>query len=252
VAAVSEVGHRAALEDRYVIEAGKGGLFGAVYDGHGGIAAAELAAEHLHRLFFDVYRTGTGPDDAFRTAFAAMDDRIRHVACGTTVTAFFLAGRDLTTANLGDGRLLVAGPGHVRAMTRDHRVDDPAERQRIRAAGGRVRSGYVMRDGRGLMVTRSLGDRWFRAVGVIPVPEVATTVLPKSARHLIVACDGVWDVLDNGQAAVVVRRAAGARAAAQALVTAAARAGSHDNLTALIVRLPADPAEPVAGCGREA
>ena len=49
---VSVQGRRAEMQDRYVLVEGAGGLFGGVYDGHGGQEAAEQAAAALHAWFF--------------------------------------------------------------------------------------------------------------------------------------------------------------------------------------------------------
>jgi hypothetical protein len=59
--------------------------------------------------------------------------------------------------------VVLVGSRKGRALTSDHRVDNLAERRRIRVAGGRIQGHDVMRDGRGLMVTRALGDISFRA-----------------------------------------------------------------------------------------
>jgi serine/threonine protein phosphatase PrpC len=81
----------------------------------------------------------------------------------------------------------------------------------------------VARGGHGLMVTRALGDRWFRPVGVIGVPEVTELELPADARALIAATDGLWDP----------------QPAADAPVAAALDAGTHDNVPAVVLDVPA-------------
>jgi serine/threonine protein phosphatase PrpC len=96
------------------------------------------------------------------------------------------------------------------------------------------------------MMTRSLGDRWFRPVGVIPEPEVGRHALKTDDVALVAATDGVWDVLSVEDAARVVRRAATAQAGADALIAAALAADAHDNVTAVVVRL-ADLAPAPAG-----
>jgi serine/threonine protein phosphatase PrpC len=54
---------------------------------------------------------------------------------------------------------------------------------------------------------------------------------------MVAATDGVWDVLGPEDAARVVRLAATAQAAAQALIDRALAADAHDNVTAVVVRL---------------
>jgi serine/threonine protein phosphatase PrpC len=87
------------------------------------------------------------------------------------------------------------------------------------------------------MMTRSLGDRWFQPVGVIAEPEVGRHAVGADDVALVLATDGVWDVLSHEQAARVVRWTAAAQAAADALIGAALAADTHDNVTAVVVRL---------------
>jgi serine/threonine protein phosphatase PrpC len=122
-------------------------------------------------------------------------------------------------------------------LTRDHRIDVAAERARVLGMGAQLDPPYVIRGGHGLMMTRSLGDRWFRPVGVIPEPEVGRHALETDDVALVAATDGAWDVLSVEDAARIVRRAADAQAGADALIAAALAAGAHDNVTAVVVRL---------------
>jgi serine/threonine protein phosphatase PrpC len=103
--------------------------------------------------------------------------------------------------------------------------------------GAALEPPYVVRGDRGLMMTRSLGDRWFRPVGVIAEPEVGRHAVGADDVALVAATDGLWDVLSVEDAARFVRRAATAEAAARALVAEALAAGTRDNVTAVVVRL---------------
>jgi serine/threonine protein phosphatase PrpC len=229
------------MQDRHVLVIEPEGFFGGVYDGHAGVRVAEAAGRHLHAFFFAALRRGLGAEAAFREAFAETDRLTAGEACGAGATAIFIsgvAGGQLVAANLGDGRVVVVRDDGVEAVTRDHRIDDPGERARVVAAGAWIDPPYVMRGEAGLMLTRSLGDRWFRAVGVIATPDVFVRALGPRDRWLVVASDGLWDELDNGEVASVVRGAAGAGLAALALADAVTARGGHDNVTVLVVDLP--------------
>jgi serine/threonine protein phosphatase PrpC len=104
--------------------------------------------------------------------------------------------------------------------------------------GARLDPPYLVRGDHGLMVTRSLGDRWLRPVGVLAEPEIGAAALGDADLALVAATDGVWDVLDVVEAGRLVRAAPTAGDAARALVEAALRAGTRDNVTAVVVRLP--------------
>ena len=55
------------------------------------------------------------------------------------------------------------------------------------------------RDGRvsGVIeVSRSIGDGPYKKLGVICTPEVKRLLLTKNDHFLVIACDGLWKVLD--------------------------------------------------------
>lgn len=75
----------------------------------------------------------------------------------------FLYGR-LFAANIGDSRtLLVGSDGSVMLRTIDQTHNDALEQQRLVDAGATVGQGYAwIRPGRGLGMSRSLGDADFK------------------------------------------------------------------------------------------
>merc|ERR1719476_913952 len=71
---------------------------------------------------------------------------------------------------------------------------------------------------------------------VSAVPEVHTYDLhPTEDRFLVLACDGVWDVLGDDDAVAVCIEHRSADLAAHALIRRAFEIGSDDNLTAIVV-----------------
>jgi serine/threonine protein phosphatase PrpC len=225
------------MEDRWAVQATPDWLFVAVYDGHGGPDVADHAAAELHPAVFRALRAGLDPPDAFRRAFAELEAATADAECGSTVAALLLAGEALTTAHVGDSRVVRVGQARVEGLTRDHRLDAPDERARVLRMGAQLDPPYVVRGDLGLMMTRSLGDRWFRPVGVIAAPEVGRHTVSTDDVALVAATDGVWDTLSLDDAARVVRMAGSAQAAAQALIDTALAAGAHDNVTVVVVRL---------------
>jgi len=76
---------------------------------------------------------------------------------------------------------------------------------------------------------------------LIALPEVTKTQIQASDEFVVVASDGVWDVLGSQQALNFVRRRLRihkcAQRAAGELVAEALAQGSHDNTSALVVML---------------
>ena len=237
VGVAAAIGHRPYMEDRWAVHATPAALFAAVYDGHGGAAVADRAATELHPLVFQALADGRHPADALREAFDQLDQRTIDPDCGSTAAVALLTSEELVTAHVGDSRVMRVGASSAEGLTLDHRIDAAAERARVLRMGAQLDPPYVVRAGHGLMVTRSLGDRWFRSVGVIAEPEVGHHAIHPDDVAIALATDGIWDVLDHEDAGAIVRRAASAQAGADALVRAALAAGTGDNVTGLVVRL---------------
>jgi len=49
----------------------------------------------------------------------------------------------------------------------------------------------------GLAMSRSLGDKSGREVGVISEPEIFELILKEEDRFIVIASDGVWEFLSN-------------------------------------------------------
>ncbi len=82
-----------------------------------------------------------------------------------------------------------------------------------------------------------------------PFPSPSHHLLLSQSQFLIIACDGVWDVLEDQEAVDMIREHLGsgagatspphskAKTAAQVLVDASLAKGSSDNITVLVVFL---------------
>jgi serine/threonine protein phosphatase PrpC len=146
----------------------------------------------------------------------------------------------ITTANAGDSRVVLGYEGHGIRLTHDHRVDDPLEVARIEGAGGFLFKGRVLGV---LAVTRSLGDHMLKDY-VIAHPTVNERTIDLNNNRsavptfLIVACDGLWDVMQDQEAVDLVQQYPGEKTSvAQFLVEEALRRGSTDNVTAIVAWL---------------
>ncbi|CAE8710683.1 unnamed protein product, partial [Polarella glacialis] len=178
-------------------------------------------------------------------------------------------------ANIGDSRAVLCravggaadggeGEGQLHAvrLSNDQKPDRPDEQKRIQDLGGIVDFHGVWRvfcpspcvfGGRsiprwGLAVSRAFGDLLLKepeqygcsqvAPGglVIAEPEIQVAEIdPATDRFLILACDGIWDVLQDQDAAAVCASQAGVELASHSLVRHAFASGSMDNLTALVL-----------------
>lgn len=245
-------GPRPTDEDAWFVVKGPGERPGevllGVLDGHGGAEAARLAALWLPRALQErlaPLHPADGGDvaPAFTLAFQEVSRNIKRVtASGTTAVVAWLAPPHLWHAHAGDSRIVLARNGEAVALTRDHRLDHPGERERLAALGARFYGPYLVApDGSGLMVTRALGDAPFEGL-VLDTPEVGHTLLGPGDRALILACDGLWDVCPPSRAVALALKAPTAQGSAQALVETALAYGTTDNVTVVVARPRNTPA----------
>lgn len=209
-AVISEQGLRSSMEDRHILLHdfwGPGWLFGGIFDGHRGSFAAEYATRHLHKRFLDALKLELDPEQAFAAAYQAIASELKDEHSGTTAVTFFLQKQILTTANCGDSRALIIEKDTTRQLTEDHRLDNEKERERIEQAGSRIVYPYVMSGFQGLMPCRSLGDARFHGAGIIATPYAQSHRLAPKDRFLLVACDGLFDVMSNEEIGAFGRKA---------------------------------------------
>jgi serine/threonine protein phosphatase PrpC len=113
----------------------------------------------------------------------------------------------LHVAHVGDSRALriSTADGSLEVLTTETTVAKcPDERARIMAGEGRIdEGGNVWYGPVAIAMTRALGDGVMLRAGVVPTPRVASFhCLPLSV--LVVATDGLWDVLSNDQVRDIV------------------------------------------------
>lgn len=116
--------------------------FAGVFDGHAGKATAEFAASNLANLVQSLdYRCR--PAVALRDALSKLDgewmqQNPNNTATGSTAVCALLHRDTLYVANVGDSRAVLCSGGRAVPMSKDHKPNDPDEKKRIEAAGGRV------------------------------------------------------------------------------------------------------------------
>ncbi|KAF2543290.1 hypothetical protein F2Q68_00033285 [Brassica cretica] len=112
-----------------------------------------------------------------------------------------------------------------------------SEEERIKKCRGRV---FALRDepevcrvwlpncdSPGLAMARAFGDFCLKDFGLISVPEVSFRRLTDKDEFIVLATDGIWDVLSNEEVVKIVASAPSRSSAARALVETAVRAWRH-------------------------
>ncbi|XP_014257236.1 probable protein phosphatase 2C T23F11.1 [Cimex lectularius] len=181
----------------------------AVYDGHSGPKVAEFASRNLHKYVVknDLFQRGF-VKDAMKAAFLDMDvemrerEELQDDMSGSTAIVVLIKEGSLFCANLGDSRAIAVIDGHVHALSFDHKPNTPSEYERIVEAGGWVEFNRVNGN---LAVSRAFGDFVYKMnenrdqekQSIIALPDVTETKLNERWEFILLACDGIWDVLSN-------------------------------------------------------
>jgi len=239
----------------------------AMFDGHNGQQCAEYACHHLkNNLMSYMRQLKKGGDECewlkkcLRKAFQQTDNNWLHIAkkqnidAGCTALVCLLYGPDekgelrLVTAHAGDTRAVMVRGGAAKALTRDHKPNDKKEKDRIKRAGGMVeqvggawRVLSQQKDGlMGLSTSRAFGDIRLKQPKqlVLSEPDIATyTIDLERDLALVLATDGVWDVVSSDDAVRIVETniSRSPKKAASALVHTAKQRGSKDDKTAMVV-----------------
>lgn len=197
--------------------------FFAVYDGHAGSRVANYCSTHLleHITNNEDFRATEKPGSALepsvenvksgiRTGFLKIDEYMRNFSdlrngmdrSGSTAVGVMISPEHMYFINCGDSRAVLYRNGQVCFSTQDHKPCNPREKERIQNAGGSV---MIQRVNGSLAVSRALGDYDYKCVDgkgpteqlVSPEPEVCEILRAEEDEFIILACDGIWDVMSN-------------------------------------------------------
>lgn len=183
-------------------------LFG-VFDGHAGKEASTFARQQIANCIVSSPSFEETEDAclALIEGFKELDRRFlaecgeSRSTPGSTLLVALIRGGRLFVANAGDSRAVLARGGRAIPLSVDHKPKRPDEKTRIEEAGGFVSWDRV---GGMLAVSRAMGDFDFKSNGNLLVtvePEIQTTdVTTPNTHFLIMACDGLWDVISNQEA----------------------------------------------------
>ncbi|XP_076881852.1 protein phosphatase 2C 16-like isoform X2 [Bidens hawaiensis] len=256
--------------------------FFGVYDGHGGSQVANYCRDRVHTALQEELNVmkqelvkGTVKDSveigwkkAFTNCFQKVDDELGGTATsepvapetvGSTALVALICSSHIVVANCGDSRAVLYRGKEAIALSNDHKPNREDEYARIEAAGGKVIQWKGHRVFGVLAMSRSIGDKYLKP-WIIPEPEITFTPRVREDEVLILASDGLWDVMSNEEACDVARKKIliwhkknggnvverdhngvdpAAQTAADYLSALALQKGSNDNISVIVVDLKA-------------
>lgn len=254
--------------------------FYGVYDGHGGMEASKHCASRMHdnlrsawnnlhsddcgmpecssdeeNCMNDPDRSTTSEDivEIFERAFKLTDDEFKETTenaevVGSTAVTALIGARYIITGYCGDSRAVLCRNKRAFPLTVDHKPERDDETERVQKAGGQVLFFNGPRVMGLLAMSRAIGDQSLRPY-VIPTPDVCVLHRSVDDELLILATDGLWDVLTNQEACTLAlkclnrakekgaRPEEATRLTATVLTRAAMDRGSRDNITVVVVDL---------------
>ncbi|XVE63096.1 hypothetical protein DITRI_Ditri06bG0172300 [Diplodiscus trichospermus] len=158
---------------------------------------------------------------------------------GTTALTIVRQGDLIYVANIGDSRAVLAttsDDGNLVPvqLTVDFKPNLPQEAERIIQCKGRVfclrdepglhRIWLPHEDSPGLAMSRAFGDYCIKDYGLISIPEVTQRHVTSRDQFVVLATDGVWDVISHQEAIQIVSSTPDQAKAAKCLVECAVHA----------------------------
>lgn len=220
--------------------------FFGLFDGHAGGRCSNHIASCLGNVIAEDNSFVSNLPQALKRSFHVANEQFLKIAekmkyhDGSTGLVAIVRDRKVLVANVGDCRALIVSNGRPIQMSIDQKPTSPDEQKRIAALGGTVV--YCMgvaRVNRVLAVSRAFGNRTLRSV-IRPDAEMMQRELTKDDDYLVMASDGLWDVLKNKDVCDICYSPFvkdNPQAIADELVQTALLRGSMDNVTCICVKL---------------
>lgn len=204
----------------------------AVADGMGGARAGEVASRTVVELLEDGLPAGVTPEVGLAARAEEANARINDLArsdeqragMGTTLTAAYVADREVAIAHVGDSRAYRIRDGELERLTRDHSlVNELWER-------GKITEEEMETHPQRSVITRALGPE-------VTVEIDSRTYPAKDGDAFLLCSDGLTSMVPETRLAEIVRDAGSLEEAGRSLVAEANQRGGRDNITVILFRL---------------
>lgn len=170
--------------------------------------------------------------DQFRERFQS------YMEIGSCSVICIVTHNTIYSINLGDSRILLINDDFKeKALTIDHKACFFREQRLIIANGGYIECGRVNGC---LAVTRAFADFCFKNF-LLNDPEITITERQVDQKYIIIASDGLWDVIENNELSAIIKNVEKDELSIQELCNficeTAVERKSSDNISCIIVEL---------------
>ena len=87
------------------------------------------------------------------------------------------------------------------------------------------------------MLTRAFGDWELKSYGVSSEPHVTKTEIKNDDLFVVMASDGIWDVMDDSEVYKMSLLASNSKDLCENLINSAKEKGSLDNISCFVIHL---------------
>lgn len=254
-------GKRATQEDQHVAILNLDGSdkninnvnFFGVFDGHGGKRVSKFLRHNLPEFFLtktnknyyeknEIFTKYTNQVyDLLQNNLKEKHPRAVEYCGSTACIGIQVKGKDdknnLWIINLGDSRAVLCNKnGEPVQLSVDHKPNLPEEKKRIESLGGKITFDGSDWRVKTLSLSRAFGDLDCCPY-VTHLPNIYKYKLHPKDKFLIIACDGLWDAINNKMAVEFIRDLQFKNFQgnyAKELANYALTKGSYDNITVII------------------
>lgn len=213
-------------------------------DGHCGDKVAEIVCNKLPDVFEACLREHNfNVEKAINESFRKMDEELEeYEEEGSTGCLIYICiengERVVYSANIGDSRNILVRETESIRLSFDHKANVKSEIERVKSEGGIIIKGRLYAT---LAITRAFGDYSFKidVSGLSNIPYITRTVVLNSDKYVVMASDGIWDVINEEKATDIINNCnyTDCKELALQFVNKSLDLGSKDNISCIVIKL---------------
>jgi protein phosphatase 1L len=212
-------------------------LFG-IFDGHGGNDVVKYIKNRLPEIIKANITKNNNYDSIennLTSSFHKIDEELKFYDSehtGSTATILLFQDNIVYCANVGDSTAFIVYDNFIKKISIDHKCTDPKEEERILLNGGKITKNRVMGQ---LVLSRCLGDLYCKKYGVSNIPDISVNKLEGNVKYVVVASDGVWDVVKENELLQLSKNRKNAEGFCKDLVKLAIDKDTKDNVSCIVI-----------------
>ena len=212
-------------------------LFG-IFDGHGGNDVVKYIKNRLPEIIKTNITKNNNYDSIennLTSSFHKIDEELKFYDSehtGSTATILLFQDNIVYCANVGDSTAFIIYDNFIKKISIDHKCTDPKEEERILLSGGKITKNRVMGQ---LVLSRCLGDLYCKKYGVSNIPDISVNKLEGNVKYVVVASDGVWDVVKENELLQLSKNRKNAEGFCKDLVKLAIDKDTKDNVSCIVI-----------------